>query len=645
VVVSGDVGWSGSASDYAFAVRFFHALRAGAKWKSVPILVAPGNHDVDRGSPSARQEAFVQFLRELHGAGFGEIYPLYTGSSPSDRQLLVGFRMIHSGDGDDALFVAINSAAHLEEQGTPVYINEETLRAIEDRIGGLPIPSRALRVMVLHHHLLPFVEAAPRGVRDPAVVPDEADSTIVWNSAKLQEWLVDNHFRVVLHGHKHISHGRQDILWRRRDSAEVSRVERRLFIVGAGSAGVEDSHRPRNEPLSFNVVAFSRLSDTRWQVQVAVREVSESEAITGTRALYSYGTAVGDGPTASPVVFNAERMDDCHRAISEGTAGKGLFRDFISIVDDPNYRHPDTARIGDATVTENQVRNSFGALHPEFEKTSEWNELSKLQEVFRGVSPSFRFEHGPRLFGVTGRIGSRDPSRDGPIQRAVAKLSLREVSHAYAGLFNPELDVLADRDEPVPALMSVQFVRDGARLDVVATFRKIELSFWWVVNMYEIGKLLHWAAGRAKLEARRITFFAALAEWKEAPGPAFVARIDAMGVSELAPLVLDVAMNRESAKRELRRLLTEKRDFTNDNNLDVTGLRTCRDLAVGVMRKRGRNVLSQSVIKALSDAVDNIQQAVAQAPGDRQTATDRARKAIDRAMQELGRRARGSSRR
>src|SRR5262249_23702966 len=70
VIVSGDIGWSGNAEDYGYAKTFFDSLRRG--WPAVPIVVAPGNHDVDMGPGGAgkRQNAFVDFLKNLHSADF-----------------------------------------------------------------------------------------------------------------------------------------------------------------------------------------------------------------------------------------------------------------------------------------------------------------------------------------------------------------------------------------------------------------------------------------------------------------------------------------------------------------------------------------------------------------------------------------------
>src|SRR5207249_1017934 len=63
VVVAGDVGWSGQDEDYEIAARFFEALTVS--WPSAELVVAPGNHDLQRTAPEPRaaQDAFVALLQ------------------------------------------------------------------------------------------------------------------------------------------------------------------------------------------------------------------------------------------------------------------------------------------------------------------------------------------------------------------------------------------------------------------------------------------------------------------------------------------------------------------------------------------------------------------------------------------------------
>lgn len=594
IIVSGDLGWSGVEEDYRYCDDFFRHLRQGA-WSATPLIVIPGNHDVDRRAAAISadpQEAFTSMLQRLYGEEFDLHYPLYatTSAGTDRRQRLIPITHLQG----HLLVVGVNSAARLTTGGTPVYVDTEALQAIEEHIAKLDVSARTLRLFVVHHHLLPFAEPPWRDSLAAGRVPDEPDPTIVANSAKLQGWLSANGFHVVLHGHKHLSHSREDTLWRRGDPAEG----RRLLVVGAGSVGVAADHRVHAEPLTYNVLDFTRSAESRWDVRVATRRISDDLAIPNAGDWYTFRHQIGslahDRPPAA--VFNAERMDDCHAAIQGAATPNRPIRNFVSVVDNHEFVFPDaTIRLGDRTPTEAEVWSSFQALHPEYRRPYRWNTAARVDRVLRDLPSRFQFQHGPRLFGAFGRAGTRfrglrDQGALQPMRRAVESLDSSN-SRAYVGLYNADTDLTSGR-EPLPGLMSVQLVPDGEYLDAVATFRKLELSFWWVVNMLEIGELLRWAASQdpKRRTARRITFFAALAEWKPNPEPTFVTELDALPLGDLNALVLQVDSGQETARRELIRLLRDKAERTNEVNIDEAGIQRLAELVRGLVTARSKKV-------------------------------------------------------
>jgi hypothetical protein len=127
----------------------------------------------------------------------------------------------------------------------------------------------------------------------------------------------------------------------------------------------------------------------------------------------------------------------------------------------------------------------------------------------------------------------------------------------------------------MPALMGVQFVPRDGRLDLVFTFRNLELSFWWVVNMYEAVELLGWAVGRlaarsnsARWQPGRITFFSAVASWEPDPRPPMRAGLDSMALGELVRLATQGARGRAG----IATLLEEKASLTTVSNLEPDAL-------------------------------------------------------------------------
>jgi 3',5'-cyclic AMP phosphodiesterase CpdA len=611
VIVSGDLGWSGAAQDYVHVLAFLNQLRD--TWKHCKFVLAPGNHDVDWsrlavGTPPVdqSQDAYLDLVRSLYGTDFASAYKFLEVGPPLNRESLVGF---HHGDirGQSFLVVSVNSAAHIAgKDKSSIHIRPTILRKIDDALRSI---SADLRIFVLHHHLLPFADPSGSGVYDPRAVPDKPDPTMVANSAKLQTWLAQHAFSLVVHGHKHLSHGRTDVLWK-----TDSETGRRLFIVGAGSAGVASHERAHSTPLGYNLITLTQLSSTRWQADVAVRQIAEDGAYPAAADHYAYVADLGPPSDAAPVVIHAARADQCHEAIRVRAEGKPMLHNFMSIVDDGKYVDCPTARSDGREISQGEIVRSFEALHPEYGKSERWQKRNQIEAALHDAGPRFQFSHGPRLFGIpeaARKLSDRDLFR--PIVRALDNLTHGNTSNAYVGLFRPEIDVVSSRNEPLPALVGIQFIpQDNNRLDLVATYRKLELSYWWVVNMYEAAELLKWGSSYTKRRSGRITFFAPLAEWKLSPETTFVTTLDKAELVDLVALLMKLANDDADARASLRMMLEEKHQHTNEKNLDPQGLKHAIAILSGLGMGGSENGILKSLAEDLTRALLNIEAAMAE---------------------------------
>lgn len=633
VIASGDLGWSGKPKDYEHALKFFTRLRG--TWDKAQFVVAPGNHDVDwlrlaeGTSPSDHsQDAYTDFAKQLYGTDFASIYRFLEPGLPITRENLIGLHQGAIGP-QSYVVVTVNSAAHIEKGKKAIHIRPTVLKKIHDVLENV---TADLRIFVLHHHLLPFAEPFSAGVYDPRTVPDTADPTIVANSAKLQTWLAQHSFSLVVHGHKHLSHGRADVLWKKTD-AETGR---RLFVVGAGSAGVATHERGPSIPLGYNLITLTQLSSTRWQADIAVRQIAEDGAYPEASSYYDYTADVGPPSDAAPVVIHATRADQCHEAIRVRAEGKPMLHNFMSIVDDGKFSPCPTAAVDGRPVDESEISRSFQALHPEYGPSEQWRKRSEIESALHAAGPRFQFSHGPRLFGIPEAARKlSDPDIFRPIVRALDNLGRGNTSNAYVGLFRPEIDVVSSKDEPLPALVGIQFIpQDNNRLDLVATFRKLELSYWWVVNMYEAAQLLEWGSSYARRRSGRITFFAPLAEWKRNPETALVTAIDSAELQFFVTLFLKISREDADAKKTLCTLLEEKAQYTNEKNLDVRGLTRSLSVISGLAQGGVETPILKSLGKELAVALTEIQTAM-QEHRDDDGLVDKARNALARAIAVL----------
>lgn len=98
------------------------------------------------------------------------------------------------------------------------------------------------------------------------------------------------------------------------------------------------------------------------------------------------------------------------------------------------------------------------------------------------------FTHGQRILDWTsGQKGNSVEGRLDQIKDFVVPMLSRNprTKRAIAIVRNPLLD--SDlTDDPIPALISIQFQLNGDRLNATAYFRAQEMYFFWVVNMFEL---------------------------------------------------------------------------------------------------------------------------------------------------------------
>ncbi|HYH95912.1 hypothetical protein, partial [Hyalangium sp.] len=426
-------------------------------------------------------------------------------------------------------------------------------------------------------------------------------------------------------------HGRLDTLWRPEPSDKA-----RILIVGGGSSGVVRPMRAP-QPLSYNILSAEPCVGA-WTIRVSTRQLPESmEPGIKPSEYHSYSAVVGQRPTSAPFIFHGDRTDNCHRAIAHLASRKGdILRNFISIVESPEYSHPSTAKVGQRMADMDDVEKSFKALHPEWEPTQREPNLAWRPHADVHTH-GYKFQHGPLMFGLP--LSKRAPDALGPVQRALASLDGNSRSRAYVPVAHVDL-TSPDAHELLTGLTGIQFIEDEKEpfLDLVATFRKLELSFWWAVNMYECCKLLQWAATqRRNKKPRRITFFAALAEWKPIPEIPSIAEFDTLGLEGLTRIAFQVSTRDISAKAKLARLLQEKADYTNDINIDHSGIRTLVQIIRGIRGSTTEGSAFSSVfLEKLVDA-DVLLEDALQSPNKRGTSgkLTRAKTALNEAASYL----------
>lgn len=384
VAVSGDIGWSGDKSDYDYAYEFLSNLRTC--WPKAEFVLTLGNHDVSwaRSKKGQNPQApAIEFLQTFYGiASFSKLFAC-DGSATAEA---IGRRTLTSVlQTDGALFATANSAAGLDHENKdfPAFIPAEALMQLSERLRSIDPGSRKFRVFVMHHHLLPFIETHKAEAFLPTSLPSGPDETTIANSAQLQNWLAMEGFDLVLHGHRHSSHARLDILKTAREDNE-----RRLIVVGAGSASVHQKELPPGQNHSYNTIRVSPGQRRRWSVRVETRNIDRRVVIPPSRG-YVFKEEAGPESRSVPNAFCGENWHDLHEAIANNcwplgipttqSADVPILRNFISVLEaapdvigSEDWTLPPTCWNGNARLTRQDIEKAFRALHPEYIPSAQW---------------------------------------------------------------------------------------------------------------------------------------------------------------------------------------------------------------------------------------------------------------------------------
>ena len=165
-------------------------------------------------------------------------------------------------------FVGLNSCVFETDQNHYGFVGLRQLDMASDLLE--QVPSEAIRVAVMHHHLHPFPEVLePREGSDVWL-----DMSTVRDAGMVEQRLEQLGFDLVLHGHKHKPQLRETLVRHRMEAQSL--VERRLVVSGAGSVGVNSRELEQSESNHFALVEVlrSRCESDAEFLRVEWRELS-----------------------------------------------------------------------------------------------------------------------------------------------------------------------------------------------------------------------------------------------------------------------------------------------------------------------------------------------------------------------------------
>lgn len=218
VIVSGDLTTRADANRlFNEALPFLHELASQLKIEPQQVVIVPGNHDIPLKDHDpltySHENAFTTFLREFYRTKVDVI---------QIRRFAMAGRSIE--------LLTMNSIRlRSKEQKEFGYVEWPLYESLLENLA----PPNALRIAVLHHHLV----AAPREETPDPTYPEAAIS-ITLDAGAIIEGLQVHGFRLVLHGHQHVPRLTKIARGRVSDtSSELAGLDDPLFVLGAGSVG------------------------------------------------------------------------------------------------------------------------------------------------------------------------------------------------------------------------------------------------------------------------------------------------------------------------------------------------------------------------------------------------------------------------
>src|SRR5215210_3840719 len=259
VIASGDFAWKAAPLEFDQARKSFFdkALDWSKELKNYHFLVCPGNHDLCFSSSPADKTQPVSVASAEARAAYENFYQNLYFKRPN-AYLSCGRRFLLGGV-IPVEIASLNSC--LLDQKKDLFqgqgfVGEDQMRDAARQLGweSHRTGPRAVRIVVIHHHLLPvsYSEAPFLGWQYSLTLDAEA----------LMRWLLENDVDLVLHGHQHQPFYTQVVRPIDLEGKEMSLRE--ITVVGLGSTGVDLGHLGETKNNMFALVRFG-LQEARFQ--------------------------------------------------------------------------------------------------------------------------------------------------------------------------------------------------------------------------------------------------------------------------------------------------------------------------------------------------------------------------------------------
>lgn len=229
-LISGDFTWRADEAEFDQARDFISDLSSKLKLRNYDFLVCPGNHDLAFANEPWNEGQKVTATTEEASAQYKKFYERLFYISPNEY-LASGRRMVvHRSVSVEIAALNTNLLQQKEDlfQGHG-FVGQQQLDFVAEQMhwNEPQDQGRPLRILMLHHHLLPvmFREIPTAG----------ANYSVALDAEAIVRWVIDHKVRIVLHGHRHQPfYTKVSRKSRPTDDGE----DHDFWVLGLGSSGV-----------------------------------------------------------------------------------------------------------------------------------------------------------------------------------------------------------------------------------------------------------------------------------------------------------------------------------------------------------------------------------------------------------------------
>ncbi len=270
IIVSGDLTFTATESEFSNAEGFLRKVNSFYGIDPYKLSVCPGNHDFSFLNTSTN----IQPVTDSCSKSYKDFYRNVFNCVPSKH--FSSIRRFLTKSLIPIEIISINSVSLQQiqvceenEKGQKTvlhnftglgYVGMDQIREVESELKKTN-KSNAVRILVLHHHILPVLE-----VEEPKI---DTSYSMILDAGAVNDFIFRNKISVVLHGHSH-KHS-----YRRIGSEPDSSESFDCNVVGLGSTGASEKDLSEGDPNMFGILSFKEKNLSIKKYRVKKKETAD----------------------------------------------------------------------------------------------------------------------------------------------------------------------------------------------------------------------------------------------------------------------------------------------------------------------------------------------------------------------------------